>query len=420
MFQIRVVIPIIVLASLAAFLLVSIAVQWDENDRAEQSRQLEYLDCVPLASFGDVETIDGPGEIVSIGGTDYVRLTDVGTLSVRTLTGSATYTVGPAHFKLLLISGQSNAVFFTSPSYFTAEGFIAPGKAFFFGTETSENETRGGAATPETVGVSEILDLVAPDGRMRMSQMYPEICRTWLSESGGRILVLNTGVGGQAIKEWDIPTGRCSAWMTTAVEYLKKAADEDGRIVIEPLAVLWSQGESDYSRTEEYYAERFEILVDNFRTGAWGYSFPTVLTSLPRSPNVDGVIAPALAQMSVAEEDEDVVIATTLPLHFTSEQTRDGIHYTQQAYGWIGEAFGRSLAMISGLTQAKETIVLTESLGTVAELPETVTAWGTSGAAYELAASWTESEGVWTAELSGEPIGTRIMQGLTATATLEE
>lgn len=250
--------------------------------------------------------------------------------------------------------------------------------------------------------------------------MYPELCRAWFSESGGRILVLNTGIGGQAIREWDIPTGRCSAWMTTALDYLKKAVGEDGRIVVEPLAVLWSQGESDYSRTEEYYEERFEALVENFRTGAWGYSFPNVLTSLPRSPNVDGVIAPALAQMSVAEENEDVIVATSLPLHFTREQTRDGIHYTQEAYGWIGEAFGRSLAEISGLKEIKETIVLAESLGTVAELPDMVTAWGTSGAAYELTATWTESDGVWTAELSGNPIGTRIMPGLAATATLEE
>lgn len=420
MLQIRAVIPIIVLASLAAFLLVTIAVQWDENDRAEQERQLEYLDCVPLASFGDIETIDGPGEIVSIGGKDYIRLTDVGTLSVKTRTGSASYPVGPAHLTLLLISGQSNSVFFTSPDYFTAVDWIAPGKAFFFGTETSEDDTRGGAATPESIGDSSILDLVAPDGTMRMSQMYPELCRAWFSESGGRILVLNTGIGGQAIREWDIPTGRCSAWMTTALDYLKKAVGEDGRIVVEPLAVLWSQGESDYSRTEEYYEERFEALVENFRTGAWGYSFPNVLTSLPRSPNVDGVIAPALAQMSVAEENEDVIVATSLPLHFTREQTRDGIHYTQEAYGWIGEAFGRSLAEISGLKEIKETIVLAESLGTVAELPDMVTAWGTSGAAYELTATWTESDGVWTAELSGNPIGTRIMPGLAATATLEE
>lgn len=420
MIQIRAVIPIIVLASLAAFLLVSIAVQWDENDRAEQSRQLEYLDCVKLDFFGDVQTIDGPAEIVSFGGTDYVRLTDVGTLLVRTSHGSASYSVGPAHLKLVLLTGQSNSVYYTGPQYFQTEWFIQPGKAFFFGTPTSMDPTRGGAATPETVGDSRILDLVAPDGTMRMAQMYPEICRTWLSESEDRLLILNTGVGGQAIKEWDIPAGRCSAWMTTATDYLKKAIEEDGRIVIEPLAVLWSQGESDYRQTEEYYKERFEKLVERFKDGAWGYEYPYVLTSLPRYPGASNPIPPALAQIEVAEEDSAVMVASSLPLRFGADQTRDSIHYTQQAYGWLGEAFGRSMAEAYGVAPAKETIVMAEDVGTVSELPATVMAWGTSGASYELAASWTESEGIWTAELSGEPVGTRILQGLTATATMEE
>ena len=115
-----------------------------------------------------------------------------------------------------------------------------------------------------------------------------------------------------------------------------------------------------------------------------------------------------------------MMVASSLPLRFGADQTRDSIHYTQQAYGWIGEAFGRSMAEAHGLAPAKETIVMAEDVGTVSELPATVMAWGTSGAAYELVASWTESGGVWTAELSGEPIGTRIMPGLTAIATLQE
>lgn len=420
MFQIRTVIPIIVLASLAGFLLVNIAIQWDENDRAEQSLPLEYLDCVPLASFGDVETIDGPGEIVSYNGTDYVRLTDVGSLLVRTSHGSDYYTIGPAHLKLIILTGQSNSVYYTAPSYFQIPDFIQPGKAFFFGTLTSENPTRGGAATSRTVGESSILDLIAPDGTMRMSQMYPEICRTWLSESKERILILNTGIGGEGIKEWDIPTGRCSAWMTTAVQYLDKAVEKDGRIIIEPLAVLWSQGESDAYHTEEYYAERFQTLVENFQEGAWGYKFPYILTCLPRHTVVPSPIPPALAQIAAAAEDPAVMVASSLPLEFGPEQTRDTIHYTQQVYGWLGEAFGRSLAEAYGLTPTKETIVLAEGLGTVQSLPATVTAWGTSGSSYELAADWTEEDGTWTAQLSGEPVGTRIMPGLTATAILEE
>lgn len=423
MVELREVIPVIVLVALGMFLFVAISEQWTENDQAEAELQLEYLDCKPLADFGDVETVSGPGEIFSFDGQDWIRFTDVGELHVKTSSGSKTYTIGNAHLGLVLLTGQSNAVYYTNPSYFPTAYAIEPGKAFIFGTEEPTAASRGCAATPQTVSDSEILDIVAHDGTLRMSQMYPAFCKDYVKESGSRILVLNTGVGGKAIKEWDIPTGSCAAWMTTATDYLKKAVEEDGRIEIEPVAVLWSQGESDYQNTEEYYLERFAKLVERLEDGTWGYEFPRVLTVLPRHPGVATEITSASAQQSLAETDDTVFVASTLPLQFgadASDFTRDGIHYTQTVYGWLGQAFARTLAEAQGMATVIETIVMTEDVGSVADLPATVVAYGTSGQSFELSVSWTETEtaGTYTGELSGNPSGTAIADGLTAEATI--
>lgn len=425
MIDLREVIPVIVLVTLGMLLFVTISEQWTANDQAEADlNQYEYLECVPLSSLGNVEAVAGPAEIFDFDGQRWIRFTDIGDVSIKTDQGSKTYKIGKATLELVLLTGQSNAVFYTNPSYFQVPYYLEPGTAFYFGTEDDASATLGSAATRETVGSSEIRDLVGPDGKLRMSQMYPQFCKDFIKESGKRILVLNTGIGGQAIKEWDIPTGRCSAWMTTAIDFLKRTVEEDGRIDLEPLAVLWSQGESDYQNTEAYYLDRFRTLVERLEDGAWGYKFPLVLTVLPRHPGVAAEIPSALAQQSLAEEDDTVIVASTLPTEFgadASEFTRDGIHYTQTVYSWLGQAFARSLAIAEGLQPIPETIVMTESIGNVSELPVTVTAFGTSGADYELDVDWTETDtpGTYMGELSGNPEGTRIAAGLTATATIE-
>lgn len=76
--------------------------------------------------------------------------------------------------------------------------------------------------------------------------------------------------------------------------------------------------------------------------------------------------------------------------------------------------------MRSSVPPVVQTLVLAESPGEVADLPGTVTAYGTSGEEFGLSAEWTAEGAGYVAALSGNPFGTRILDGLTAEATMAQ
>lgn len=414
-------IPMLLLA-LAVFLAAAALNLWPEEwggAAPDDPPDFELYDCVPVSDLDNPATASGAGEIVTIGGEDYVRMTAIGDLVLKSRSGRATtYTVGPAEMDLVLLTGQSNSVYFTSPQYVQGNSPVAPGKAFYLGTEEGSG-TLAGLADRSDVWSSGIVDMVAEDGASRVAQMYPAFMSGYVKETGHRVLVVNSGIGGRGIASWD-PNAVCDLWTETVLDRVQQLAS-DGSVVLKPVAVLWSQGESDADETEEYYLERLQKLVERLSGGAYAYSFPEVLSVLPRHPDHAGEINPALAQTAFAEDSEVFSIASTLPLLFSSEQTRDGIHYTQEAYGWLGEAFAREAAMRSSVPPAVQTIVLAESPGEVSDLPGTVTAYGTSGEAFGLSAEWTEdSPGIYSATLSGNPLGTAISPELSVEAELEQ
>lgn len=398
-------------------LLVAVLVIGSTADVAED-RGLELYDCVPASHFGSNISIDGGcAEMVTIGGEDYVRMTAVGTFSVTSSGGTREYTVGPAHLDLVLLTGQSNSVVYTSPQYYEGESPVAPGKAFYLGTEEGSGKLAG-LATSSDISDSGIVDMVAEDGGVRVAQMYPAFMSGYVEETGHRVLVVNSGIGGMGIASWD-PGEECDLWTDSVLDRVQQLAS-DSSIVLTPVAVLWSQGESDAYETEAYYLDRLRSLVDRLTGGDYAFSFPRVLSVLPRHPNFPEEINPALAQTVFAEESDVFFIASELPLYISSLQTRDGIHYTQEAYGWLGEAFAREAAMRTGAAPVVQTIVLAERFGIVFELPAKVEAYGTSGQAFQLNARWTAVDGAYAATLSGNPYGTRILDGLEATAILSQ
>lgn len=403
---------------IAAVFVVAIAVITMMPDTFNHQDQFEYLDCVPVSAFGSGVSVDGDcAEIVSIGGEEYIRMTAVGTFSVVANGVARACTVVPAHMDLVLLTGQSNSVFYTSAQYYEGASPVAPGKAFYLGTEEGSG-TLAGLATSSDVATSGIVDMVDDDGGVRVAQMYPAFMSGYVNETGNRVLMVNSGIGGRGIASWD-PGEQCDLWTESVLERVEQIAS-GGSIVLEPSTVLWSQGESDADETEEYYLDRLRTLVERLTGGAYPYSFPSVLSVLPRHLNYAEEINPALAQTALAEESDAFSVASKLPLYFTRAQTRDGTHYTQEAYGWLGEAFAREAASIKGLPPESQTIVLTERIGTVLELPPKVEAYGTSGQAFQLSARWTAEDGGYSATLSGNPSGTTILEGLKAHAVLSQ
>lgn len=405
-------IPAIVVLMVAALLIGSFASTVDKNT-------YELYDCVPLSEFGSDATIDGDcAEVVTIGGEQYVRMTSLGTFTASSGSQTKDYNVVKAHMDLVLIAGQSNCYFFTAPSLYDGPTTVAPGKAFYLG---SGQPTDGFAGIPReevsgSLDSSAIMDYVASDGSVNVAGMYPSFCGGYVSETGHRVLVVNTAIGGQGIDRW-VPGQRCDVWMHDVLDHLKDIVS-DGSVVLNPTVALWSQGEADVARSVSWYEERMVPLLQRLWGGDYGYSFENVLSVLPRHATYTNPVNPAIAQEEIASEYEHFVIASTLPVNFTSSQMRDGAHYTQEAYGWLGEAFARSAAEVLGDTPSPETLVLPVEVGAVETLPAQAGVYGTSGELYTVASRWsaTSDPSVYTASYSRAPSGTVIASGLSSEA----
>lgn len=405
-------IPAIVILMVAALLIGSFASTVDKN-------VYEVYDCVPLSSFGSGATIEGDCvETVTIGDTEYVRMTDLGTFTVSSGEKSKEYKVTKAKLDLVLLTGQSNSLFYTAPSFYTGDSPVAPGKAFYFGTETPDGNYAGipRSSNASALDSAEIVDVTNDSGSVNIAAMYPAFCSDYVQETGHRVLVVNTGVGGQSIYQW-LDGYPCDLWMHDVFDRLDEVVS-DGKVELTPTVALWSQGESDAAQTVGWYKYHLEKVLENLWGGDYGYKFRNVLSVLPRHSSIASPTNPAIAQEQVASQQSGFTIASSLPVHFTSAQTRDGIHYTQTVYGWLGEAFARSAASVMGYRTVAESLVLPIDVGVVASLPDKAGVYGTSGKTYDVTATWTVTSdpSVYDGALSGAPSGTALIDGLSTQA----
>lgn len=399
--------------------------EWGEADQPDY----EYLDMVPLSTFGDPDAVSGCCEVVTYLGEPYVRMTDVGEIHVVKGSEVTSYTVGKAQLDLFLYTGQSNSQFYTDPDYYPYQSPLRPGTAFFLGTETvtaSDNYKEDSMmARPSTLDVSDLIDFTAPDGTVRLSQIYPTFLYDYCEATCHKALVVNSGYGGRGIGSWASLDGLASLWTIDVLGRTLELAD--GKADLEPIGVLFSQGESDADQTADYYERYLAQAVGHFCDGDYGIAFPKVFSVLPTHYRYQAPTNPAIAQQSYASQDSRFVVACTLPAVLpTSVLERpddsDRIHYNQTVYNWIGEAFARTVAADAGYEPARETLVYIADLGEVDELPETVTALGTSGEGVAVSVSWTGAGAdPGTYEAIGTPavpFGYEAAAGLTARATL--
>lgn len=405
-------IPAIVVLMVAALIIGSFASDVDD-------RSYELYDCVPLSSFGSDVTIDGDcAEVVTIGGVQYIRMTDLGTFTVTSGGSSKDCTVTKAKMDLVLFSGQSNSYYFTAPDFYTGQSPVAPGKAFYLGFEQPDG-TLAGLARPATVSTAGIVDMTADDGSVRVAASYPAFLSGYVEKTGHRVLIVNAGIGGRSIVGWD-QGADADVFIQSALDRVSELAS-DGSIVLTSTVALWSQGEADATRSEGSYRTHLMPFLNKLWDGGYGYTFENVLTSLPRSSSHASPTNPALVQEAVAEQYSGFTVASSLPLHITNDDMRpDHDHYTQEIYGWLGEAFARSAASALGHSPGSQTIVMVEEGEAVASLPSRVTAYGTSGEEFRLNAAWTATDayGTYSGALSGNPAKTVILEGLTAEATI--
>lgn len=411
---------LILLTTLAAWAGISAYLIWEEGSQTPYD--YEYLECIPASTFGDFDAISGVGEPVTVGGVDYIRMADVGDLTFVKGSEHVTYKVGPANLDLILLSGQSNSMRFTHPDYWTYDAPVGPGVAFYMGTPDPTTSENGGIIRESTVSRAELCDFIDDDGNVRLSQMYPMLYYDYIRETGHRVLTMSTGMGGVPISYWDVGQ-RADKLMHAAFDKLDSMVkDSKGKIAVHDVGVLWVQGEGATDVAD--YVQRFEALIDRLQDGTYGgHRFDIVTASLPRASMrpIDDMIPAALAQIQVAEEDPTFSIASELAYRVTAAQMRDGVHFTQEYYSWIGEAFARELAIRLGLTPVMETVVLASPV-TGETLPSHVEAYGTSGKAFDVDVEWPEdatAPGVYEGELLA-PARMVIRPGLTAEGTIPD
>ncbi len=351
----------------------------------DYSPDYEYMDMVPLSDFGDPDEMTGCCEVVDFMGTPYVRMTGVGEINAVCGSETKTYMVGKAHLDLFLFTGQSNAYYYSSPDQYDGESPLPPGVAFYLGTEDVPSGSEGRAATAlagsSTLAESSFVDITALDGSVRVAGSYPELMRGYWEATGHRMLVVNSGISAHSISSFCSDSGDCSKWTVNVLDKTKNLAEDVCEL--NPVAVLWSHGETDYTQTADWYKTRLEAVANKFYDGTYGISFPNMITTLPKCPRAESPTTVALAQMEYAAEDPNFIIASTLPTvlpNSVSGHPDDLFHYTQQVYDWMGEAFSKAATRIVCDVIVAEKVVYCPSLGEVESLPRMVTAYGVSGA----------------------------------------
>ena len=397
----RIAIMMLMVVLIAIFGITTVNNMGNSPEGPTASTDVEYLTKIKASELGSVIEVDGSASLNLIGIDRYVCFDDLGEATVKLSSGKTLrYNVVPANLKLILLTGQSNSMFYTAPKYWTDPNPIKPGSCFYFGTEADPSLTVGGNATPETVAQSEIRDLVDDTNKPQLAQMYPIMCSDLVKESGDRFLIISGGLGGRAISNWN-PGNICDGWTKNLIIFVKQACE--GKINLDPTCVLWVQGEGDKNNSEEYYYEKFTELCEKFRNGYFGFAFPAVFFSVPTTATAsyDSMTNPAKAQIAASEAYDWIVKASTLSYRFERPgDFRDGVHYTQRAYNWIGEAFARAVSIYEGWETVEQTIVI---LDAIEGQPITVTGYGTTGDAYTCTIRWADNIGTVSA-----PPGMRI------------
>ncbi len=369
------------------------AVAYGALTSGDYSPDYEYMDMVPLSDFGDPDEMTGCCEVVDFMGTPYVRMTGIGEINAVHGSDVKTYMVGKAHLDLFLFTGQSNAYYYSSPDQYDEASPLPPGVAFYLGTENvssgSEGRTATALASSSTLAESTFVDITALDGSVRVAGSYPELMRGYWEATGHRMLVVNSGISAHSITSFYYDSGECSKWTVNVLEKTTELAEDVCEL--EPVAVLWSHGETDYAQTVDWYKTRLEAVAGKFYDGTYGVSFPSMISTLPKSPRVASPTNTALAQMQYDAEDPSFIIASTLPTmlpNSVSGHPGDVFHYTQQVYDWMGEAFSKAAAKTVCDASIAEKVVYCPSIGEVESLPRMVTAYSVSGAKVILPVMW--------------------------------
>lgn len=283
--------------------------------------------------IGNYTGASGSLEIVTVGSTQYVHASRLGTGTLTLSDGSKeTVSVGKAHLDVCLMLGQSNSAYASVD--LNQAPVPAPGTAYYYGAETgSYAEIKFASAT--------IHSMTNSDGTAATGDKAPSFAIKYNEVTGHRVYWVCGSINGKSIITFDPDGGMTWTYAAEVVDYAIKALDKT-HYTFDTIAYMWIQGEADGGMSIDEYKNRFlemnRAIMDG---GLSGYEFHHAFISKVRT------VASGTAQVQLAEEHPDMItMATTIATTFTQENgllASDNVHYTQAGDNLIGAALGESM-----------------------------------------------------------------------------
>lgn len=370
----------------------------------DDSLDMEYEDYRPVTK--PILGINGPIELVTVDGTEYVHATGLGECTVIYQDGGkATFEVKAAEAVMVLMNGQSNAAYYQPIDTSAA---IAPeiGSAFYFGYED-------GMPSGQTEDISNCKWYDFVDGTsLRVGDKGPAFSHYYCDASGKKVLWVSLGIPGRTVSYWNAPNGL--AWrqdvkiMDAAMSLLPEGFD------IQKTVLLWSQGESDFNKDTGY--QHYLTTWNTFHDAAvdkWDVDETYLIEGRTK---IVGWVNDAFADL--AQQEGIAVIADGIADTFSVQNGlvgADDIHYSQLGDNAIATAAALDIAAAQGYATGiapiylQETIVKCDVGDTVALEP--VLCHRTDGTATRLDTTWSGAVDTATA-------GIKTVSGTTSAADL--
>lgn len=379
-----------VLVAIGVFLLAYAFVFMDADGDLDFDQSMEYEDYLPLS--GSVQGTQGPIEIVTISGVQYVHA--IGTGNAKVIMSDSEdqrIRIVKAHADLILMNGQSNAAYYRHDRPLSqAEKDVTPvpeiGTTFYYGYSDGMPTFAG-----DEIDTCKIYDFVDRSGGVRVGDKGPELCITWHQTTGKKAIYVSLGIPGRAISYWQPPSSLCwdkNKLMMTSVN----AALADTGFTIDRTVVFWAQGESDYSHNTGYdhYIQTFKEM-HQAAPSAWGRAIDHWYLIEGRTAKM-GWVNGAFEDIASTMQDVDVCVRASLIDSFEIDNglmESDNLHYSQMGDNAVANCAARTALGAQGsspiyLVEAR----MTATQGEQATPPSRATAYTTTAGMLSVRVSW--------------------------------
>lgn len=300
-------------------------------------------------TYDDYRVVDGATaaggslELVSVGGVEYVHAADVGPGTITYSDGRVEdVTVGKAVLDVYLMDGQSNAAYYVADPA-QVDPVPKPGTGYYYGTATEPVHSFDFAEETNA-----FWSMTADDGTARIGDKGPVFAAHYYELTHRKVCYITAAIGNTGIGAYP-PEG--AMWVhTQAVVDAAMAAIDTSKFDVHTRGYMFIQGEYNSTNTGEYYYELYFLRFhDAVISGQLGYDFDCCFLSVPRQQNA---IDPHAVQIRLADEHDDIVLASTAADSFTVENGLmgpDNLHYSQLGDNIIGRDLAQATAERYGM-----------------------------------------------------------------------